>query len=112
MTNLDTKIYGIALKAKIAELEALDAGASADRNPVILDQTSVGRLSRMDAMQHQAMAQATSQRRNAEIVQAKAALKRIQDGTFGECIECGDVIAKKRLDHNPAVTTCITCARG
>ena len=61
-------------------------------------------------MQQQAMANATSQRRKAEIMQAKAALKRIEDGEYGYCIECGEDIALKRLEHNPTVATCITCA--
>jgi len=112
MTNAEQTIFTQKLHSLIAELELAETNTSDNRAPVELDQTSVGRLSRMDAMQQQAMANATSQRRKANIAMAKAALQRITDGEFGYCIECGDDIAEKRLNHNPAVTTCITCARG
>jgi len=58
------------------------------------------------------MANATSQRRKAEIIQAKAALKRITHDEFGYCVECGEDIAIKRLNYNPSVATCIICASG
>ena len=93
-------------------MESYDKAAKDSRATVVLDQTSVGRLSRMDAMQQQAMANATSQRRKIEITQAKAALERIKQGEFGYCVECGEDIAPKRLNHNPSIATCITCAAG
>lgn len=80
------------------------------RQPVELDQTLQGRLSRMDAMQGQAMAQATDARRRRQIAALNAALGRIENGEFGECVECGEPIAEARLEANPAVTTCIDCA--
>lgn len=89
-----------------------DALAAADRAPVTLDQESVGRLSRIDAMQVQAMAMAQARRRQAERAAIDAALVRIDEGEFGHCSKCGEAIAPRRLQHNPAVTTCIRCARG
>jgi DnaK suppressor protein len=83
-----------------------------DRRPVELDQTSVGRLSRMDAMQMQAMAQATERRRVQEIARIEAALKRIDDGDYGWCVACGEEIAPRRLAADPTVPTCIRCAAG
>lgn len=112
MTDAEQTKFAKRLHAIIAELEAMDAASSDNRAAVVLDQTSVGRLSRMDAMQQQAMANATSQRRKVKITQAKAALQRINEAEFGYCMECGDDIAPKRLEHNPSVSTCITCARG
>ncbi len=112
MTDAEQKKFADLLHTTIDELEALDAATSTNRAAVTLDQTSVGRLSRMDAMQQQAMANATSQRRQLDISKAKAALLRIKDSEYGYCAECGDAIARKRLQHNPAVPTCITCAQG
>ena len=112
MTNAEQINLTKKLHSLIADLELAETSTSDNRAPVKLDQTSVGRLSRMDAMQQQAMANATSQRRKASITMAKAALKRIAHGKFGYCVECGDNISEKRLNHNPAVTTCISCARG
>ena len=94
-----------------AELERSPESSAADRAPVELDQTSVGRLSRIDAMQVQAMALATEQRRKAELMRINAALERLESDEFGYCENCGEAIAAARLEHNPAVTTCIACAR-
>lgn len=98
-----------------AELDALgeeDAAAEDARRPVELDQQSVGRLSRMDALQNQAMAQGQHRRREAREAAIRAALSRIERGEFGECIECGEPIAPRRLELDPAVPTCIGCAAG
>ncbi|MEM7398132.1 MAG: TraR/DksA C4-type zinc finger protein [Pseudomonadota bacterium] len=98
----------------VARLQALSdtSETTADnRRPVALDQTSVGRLSRMDAMQGQAMAVATEQRRRDEARRIEAAIKRIDEGDFGYCIACGEEIAAKRLDADPTAAMCIRCAR-
>ncbi|MCP5075891.1 MAG: TraR/DksA family transcriptional regulator [Rhodobacteraceae bacterium] len=104
--------YHAQLLDFIAELEQEDADTTDSRATVVLDQQSVGRLSRMDAIQQQAMANATHQRRLAEIARAKAALVRIDQDEFGWCVDCGEEISTKRLDHDPSLPTCITCARG
>ena len=79
---------------------------------VTLDQQSVGRLSRMDALQQQAMAKATGSRRAQQRVKIAAALARMDEGEFGFCVECGEDIAVKRLELDPTVATCVNCARG
>lgn len=80
------------------------------RDVVALDQQSVGRLSRMDAMQGQAMAQASERQRLAEIRRIDAALQRITAQTYGECLSCGEDIPQGRLDADPAASLCIACA--
>lgn len=80
------------------------------REPVELDQQSVGRLSRMDAMQQQAMADAEARRRKSDIARIDAALKRIEEDEFGWCLTCGEEIARKRLEIDPMATQCISCA--
>ena len=97
---------------RLAELEQEDKTATGNRATVELDQQSVGRLSRMDALQQQAMAQATHERRQRERAQLHAALKRLDDGTYGECIDCGDDIDDRRLDLAPTVLRCMECTRG
>jgi DnaK suppressor protein len=98
------------LLARRSELEMLSAGSAEARETVTLDQQSVGRLSRMDAMQQQAMAQATERQRAAEITRIDNALKRLDDGEYGTCVECGEDIGEKRLEIDPAATLCINCA--
>ncbi len=94
------------------ELDVADADTAEDRAPVALDQTSVGRLSRMDAMQQQAMAAAQSRRRSAMRQRIDAALKRIEEDEFGWCQNCGEAIAPRRLELDPTVSRCVTCAGG
>ena len=98
------------LEGLIAELEAMDSLTEDSRKPVELDQTTQGRLSRMDALQVQAMQEATADRRRSEKMRAKAALERMDAGDFGYCVSCGEDIPKKRLDHDPTVPTCVDCA--
>lgn len=61
------------LLARLGELDAKDAANSDSRDTVELQQDSVGRLSRMDAIQQQAMAQATARRRVAERAHCRCA---------------------------------------
>lgn len=98
------------LQAQRVALEQMSEGAADLRAPVDVDQQSVGRLSRMDSLQVQAMALATEERRRQQIARIDAALKRLDEGTYGECVICGEAIAPKRLELDPAVPTCVTCA--
>ena len=85
------------------------AGAESQR-PVELDQTRVGRLSRMDALQAQAMSIETERRRQIELRRIESALQRIAGGDFGYCVNCGEPIAGKRLDLDPTTPNCLDCA--
>lgn len=93
-------------------LNEADARSGAERAPVELDQTSVGRLSRMDAMQQQAMAAAQSRRRAVRMKAVEAALRRIETDEFGWCETCGEPIPEGRLDIDPCATRCVACAGG
>ena len=109
MNENDAKSW---LEEKLAELTQM-AGLNADAQDVVaLDQTSVGRLSRMDALQGQAMAKATAQRRLQERREIERALIRVSEGEWGYCIMCGEDIAPARLANNPAAASCLGCASG
>jgi len=97
----------LALKKELQR--AQETGDQAERT-VELDQTRVGRLSRMDALQAQAMSVETGRRRRQKLLQIAAALKRIDDNDFGYCEECGEDIAPARLEVDPTVLFCINCA--
>ena len=107
---IDEKEFHSLLQARRAELLALIDTAAEASATVELDQQVQGRLSRMDAIQGQAMAQATWKRRRMEISQIDAALGRMEEGEFGYCVECGEEIAEKRLRLTPAVARCVECA--
>lgn len=98
------------LRAELSSLREQEAATVDDRRPVELDQQSVGRLSRMDALQNQAMARGQSRRREVRERAVAAALQRIEEGEYGFCVECGEAIAPRRLDLDPAAPTCIGCA--
>lgn len=99
------------LEAKKLELEETSELSAGSRDPVALDQQSVGRLSRMDAMQQQAMSKATEQKRQYDLVRVEAALRRVRDDEYGYCQECGDEIPDGRLAIDPMSETCVTCAK-
>ena len=77
-----------------------------------IQQTAVGRVSRMDALQQQAMAQAAQQRRHIQLQRIESALQRLENGKFGWCVRCGEEISRKRLDVDPTAPLCIACADG
>ncbi|MEN8761545.1 MAG: TraR/DksA C4-type zinc finger protein [Thiogranum sp.] len=92
------------------ELLGLQETADAASGTVELDQTSVGRLSRMDALQGQAMSRERDRRRQIELQKIAAALRRIEAGDYGDCVRCGEEIAIRRLELDPATPLCIDCA--
>jgi DnaK suppressor protein len=108
--DLDLDLFRNRLREKRAELEAGSRATEADRSAVMLDQQSVGRVSRMDAIQRQEMALEAERRRQAEIHRIDSALRRIEEGEYGYCVACDEPIALKRLEFDPAVPTCIACA--
>ena len=99
------------LLARRDELRHLAESARESRRPVELDQSRVGRLSRMDALQGQAMALETDRRRQVELRLIEAALGRVESGDYGFCLSCGEEIAAKRLELNPTASLCIDCAQ-
>lgn len=110
MKPAQLEIYRQRLLAMRQELQQMDEDSAEARGTVTLDQQSVRRLSRMDAMQGQQMALETERRRKRQLLEIEAALRRINADEYGECLECGEEIASGRLDINPAVTCCIGCS--
>ncbi len=98
------------LREELDALRQASDATSEGRRPVELDQQSVGRLSRMDAMQQQAMAAAQEARRHGRIRALEAAIRRIQAGEFGWCEDCGGFIGMPRLELEPTVMRCRDCA--
>jgi len=98
------------LEAMREELQALTHMAAESASTVELDQSRVGRLSRMDALAGQAMSQETRRRRLVLLQQVAAALKKLDRGEYGECDECLEPINPQRLALHPAAPLCISCA--
>jgi DnaK suppressor protein len=100
------------LLAMQADLAADESRGAEGQKVVELDQQAIGRLSRMDAIQQQAMAKAGGRRRQDQARRIAAALTRIEEGGYGECLDCGEDIPLKRLELDPTVPRCVSCASG
>lgn len=105
------KRFAAHLRAELEDALKLSNSSAQSRAPVTLDQQSVGRVSRIDALQGQALAQATERRREGRRVALEQALARIDDGDFGYCLDCDEPISLKRLEIDPATALCIACAQ-
>jgi DnaK suppressor protein len=86
-----------------------DLSTNESGKPVELDQSKVGRLSRMDAMQQQAMAAGLRERSLLKKRRLDAALARIDAGSFGTCCKCGEDVAVARLLADPGTPFCAIC---
>ncbi len=110
LNDLDNQHFKEALLEFRSDLLAVEQSGQEAAQTVELDQTTVGRVSRMDALQGQAIAKETQQRRTIQLQRITANLQRIDQGTFGLCLRCGEEISVKRLEFDPTVPLCIDCA--
>jgi len=109
--DIDLEYYKDRLEKRLAEITKQQAARKDHSGPVELDQGRTGRLTRMDAMQQHAMAQASDRFNELERKRILAALDRIRSGDFGYCLICDEEIAEGRLRSDPSVPSCIDCAR-
>ncbi|MEX0287433.1 MAG: TraR/DksA family transcriptional regulator [Paracoccaceae bacterium] len=112
MNAAELKRFRAQITARLTEIGEENALGQDGQAVVELDQQAVGRLSRMDALQMQAMAQAQQGRRDLEARRLEAALTRIDEGEYGYCAECGEDIPRGRLELDLAALTCVGCASG
>ncbi len=110
-TDIDTKKLKARMMKRRRELLKLGAADQESVKPLNVDQTSEGRLSRMDALQSQAIEREFERRRHHELQRIESALHRIEEGEYGYCAVCGDEIAVKRLENDPTTPVCINCAK-
>lgn len=107
---MNHKAAAATLRQRLDTLREELARTTAAAAPVELDQTTQGRLSRMDALQQQAMAASLAERLRTEIRKTEAALDRVAAGTYGECCRCGEPIPAARLAADPAAPFCADCS--
>ena len=101
--------YGRQLQALEQELEATLEQSKAAALPVTLDQSAVGRVSRIDAIQQQQMASASRRRARGRLEKVRAALRALDDEEYGECRRCEEPIDRRRLDTRPESPVCVRC---
>ncbi len=112
MENLHTEVLEqlrtrlLSSKSKLEQ--QLEMGESAT-GVVTLDQTSVGRVSRMDAMQQQSMAVSTRVKAASTLRNVQKALLRLDNGKYGFCNKCDENIELNRLMAQPEASFCLKC---
>lgn len=97
------------LEALLSELRATVEEKTDSTATVDLD-TSIGRISRIDAIQSQQIALGLRARQQQSILRVISALQAIRDGTYGQCRRCKGAIAVERLEVQPDAVLCIGCA--
>lgn len=109
--NIDIEYFRNLLEERLSVIKSTQEIGKAGDAAVELDQARVGRLSRVEAMQQQAIAQACARLTSLERQRIEAALARIRNNEYGSCVECGEEIAEGRLRFDPSVLLCIDCAQ-
>jgi DnaK suppressor protein len=109
--SVDFERFRRLIEAQVTEVDAQISAGEGAAKPVELDQSSVGRLSRMDAISGQAISAEAQRRRQLKLTRARAALARLESGEYGACLECDEPIPERRLELDPATTLCIECAQ-
>jgi len=105
------------LKERVEALHALDrslreALSDTSRADTVDLDLPIGRLSRMDAMQQQAMAKAERELQKRRLVMVEAALERVDEEEYGWCCSCGESVGYPRLKARPESPFCVPCQEG
>lgn len=111
MNDPDIHAFRTLLEERLRELQDNAQGLREAAQPVELDQSRMGRLSRVDAIQSRELALKVVQVNEEKQERILAALRRLEAGTYGQCLTCKGPIAQERLQFDPAITQCITCAQ-
>ena len=100
------------LERELARLHRSMATTQNATGPVELDQSSIGRLSRVEALQSQQLTKGLHEREQQREALILEALQRIEEGTYGTCVGCGAAIPYGRLLVMPEARSCTNCGRG
>ena len=109
LTTDQLKRLRLGLQTRLDEVTRQLNGSGDSTRPVELDQQSVGRVSRIDAIQQQHMALAGRDQGMRLAKSIRLALQRIDDGSYGYCLHCGESIALARLEARPQAALCVSC---
>jgi len=97
------------LSAQLRKLERSMRVTDQALKPVELDQTAVGRLSRIDSLQNQGLTRNLHEREQIKLAHVREALRRMDEGTYGRCTACSSTIPFPRLYVFPETPTCAAC---
>ena len=108
LTDLQRTSLRLALATLAKELGSAHEASADSAATVDLDEP-IGRVSRIDAIQQQRMVEANRATRQRRLVQVRAALRRLDEGEYGECVACGEQVGFRRLEAQPEAPFCIGC---
>lgn len=97
------------LERQLARLEKSMKVTDEALRTVELDQTAVGRLSRMDSLQNQSLSRGLREREVVRLSQIRDALMRVENGSYGTCTVCDGTIPFERLFVFPEAPECADC---
>lgn len=100
------------LRKQLQELERSMKITDSALETVELDQTAVGRLSRMDSLQNQGLTRNLREREALKLALLREALERVEAGSYGVCVGCGGEIPFGRLFVFPEAPECAGCGGG
>lgn len=109
LTSEQLDVLHAELDRELTRLERSMVVTDEALRPVKLDQTAVGRLSRIDSLQNQGLTKNLREREQAKLGLLVEALKRMEAGTYGVCTRCGGEIAFERLFVMPEAPACTGC---
>ena len=97
------------LDSQLAKLQRSMRVTDEALRPIELDQTAVGRLSRIDSLQNQGLTKNLHQREQIKLALLLEALQRMEARTYGVCTRCGSNIPYERLFVFPETPECAVC---
>jgi len=109
MTAAEVDAYRRRLEDRAGAIRAALAAAPLGVTAVSPD-PAIGRLTRMDAIQAEEMAEALRRHQSQELMRIDRALKAIANGRYGVCAKCGDEMSRARLDAQPDAVLCVDCS--
>lgn len=109
MTQEDILLFRHQLNELAGDIRAALAQEDPTKDSIVPD-SAIGRITRMEAIQAQSMDQEGRRRQKSRLQKIERALERIDKGSYGTCVSCGDEIPRGRLEIMPESALCVTCA--
>lgn len=107
--SLDKKAIKLKIEEEI-ERTKLDITQLEEQVKPISPENSIGRLSRLDAINNKSVAENSLAKSNEKLQKLLKSLSKIDDDNFGICVRCNNPIPLGRIMLMPQATKCVNCA--
>lgn len=98
------------IQAEILKTEVQIVGYKDLTAPIAPD-VSIGRISRMDAINNKSVTEAVLKQAEEKLQKLQNALSRVDNPEFGICVRCKNSIPIGRILIRPESTRCVNCAQ-